>query len=87
MELISSVGKETLRLGRESISTVRLINKNEVMTTLGNECEVDMSKNMELEVLGGSIDESNILSAYGGGVMNTPKNLIQSLNEELSNIL
>lgn len=57
------------------------------MSTLGNECDADMSKNMELEIHGGSIDESNILSAFGGGIMSTPKNLIQSLNDELTNIL
>ena len=41
---------------------------------------------MEFEVFGQSIDESNIMSNYGGNTLNTPKTLIQSLNDELNQV-
>ena len=46
--------------------------------------EVDISKNMDLEVYGASIDESIIMTPYGMAVVSSPKTLIQSLNEDLN---
>ena len=46
--------------------------------------EVDISKNMDLEVYGASIDKSIIMTPYGMAVVSSPKTLIQSLNEDLN---
>ena len=54
------------------------------MTTNGGDGEdVDISKK-EFEVQGEGVDESNIISSYGIAVLNTPKTLIQSLNDDLN---